>query len=62
MQNSVGETHGLGDYNPHYCAGMGEQNASRECRIAWGSPRSLEIITLTAATVWGSRMHRENTE
>ena len=62
MQNSVGGTHGLGDYNPHYCAGMGEQNASRECRIAWGNPGDEEIITLTAAPAWGSRMHSDDAE
>ena len=37
-------------------------NASRECRIAWGKPMGLKIITLTTAPVWGSRMHRENAE
>ena len=26
MQNSVGEPRGLGDYNPHCCAGLGEQD------------------------------------
>ena len=31
MQNSVGEPYGLGEYIPHCCAGLGDQNALREC-------------------------------
>ena len=57
MQNSVGGTYGLGDSNAYCGTGLGDWNAFTICRIAWGEPMGLEIITLTAAPVWGSGMH-----